>query len=148
MISPPKKVIWIQNNMKIGTRERGTSHIRHIKKNLAVRFAKTLSSCQVLSYYLHYIKTKGIGVFLVAGRQKILTIMPLDAKDLSHSPVREALRVTARAIKVSSLSRTVLPLSQPCSPTRRHRQPDGREGRQHRQRRIPQGCLSSVWPPR
>ena len=85
--------------MKIGTRERGTSHIRHIKKNLAVRFAKTLSSCQVLSHYLHYIKTKGIGVFLVAGRQKILTIMPLDAKDLSHSPIREALRVTARAIK-------------------------------------------------
>ena len=96
--------------MKIGTRERGTSHIRHIKKNLAVRFAKTLSYCQVLSYYLHYIKTKGIGVFLVAGRQKILTIMPLDAKALSHTPVREALRVTARAIKVSSLSRTALPL--------------------------------------
>ncbi len=73
--------------MKIGTRERGTSHIRHIKKNLAVRFAKTLSSCQVLSYYLHYIKTKGIGVFLVAGRQKILTIMPIA---LRPPPVREA----------------------------------------------------------
>lgn len=56
--------------MKIGTRERDTSHIRHIKKNLAVRFAKTLSSCQVLSHYLHYIKTKGIGVFLVAGDRK------------------------------------------------------------------------------
>ncbi|MDD7123400.1 MAG: hypothetical protein PUH87_00255 [Bacteroidales bacterium] len=96
--------------MKIGARERGTSHIRHIKKNLAVRFAETLSSCQVLSYYLHYIKTKGIGVFLVAGRQKILTIMPLDAKALSHTPMREALRSTIRAIKVSSLSRTVLPL--------------------------------------
>ena len=105
MISP--KSVRIQNNMKI---ERGTSHIRHIKKNLAVRFAKTLSSCQVLSYYLHYIKTKGIGVFLVAGRQKILTIMPLDAKALSHTPMREALRSTIRAIKVSSLSRTVLPL--------------------------------------
>ena len=67
---------------------------------------------------------------------------------LRPPPVREALRVTARAIKVSSLSRTVLPLSQPCSPTRRHRQPDGREGRQHLRQRIPQGCLSSVWPPR
>ena len=106
------------------------------------------ATCQVLSYYLHYIKTKGIGVFLVAGRQKILTIMPLDTKALSHTPMREALRSTIRAIKVSSLSRTVLPLSQPCSPTRRHRQPDGREGRQHLRQRIPQGCLSSVWPPR
>ena len=73
--------------MKIGTRERGTSHITHTKKNLAVRFAETLSYCQVLSYYIHYIKTKGIGVFLVAGATENPHNPPIA---LRPPPVREA----------------------------------------------------------